>query len=51
MNVSGAGLQKILEVLSGWGVDAEREQGSFAEVGKEFPAVPQGGVLWVFGLD
>jgi alcohol dehydrogenase (cytochrome c) len=43
--------KQYIAVLSGWGVDAEREQGSLAEVGKEFPAVPQGGVLWVFGLD
>ena len=43
--------KQYIAVLSGWGVDAEREQGSLAEIGKEFPAVPQGGVLWVFGLE
>jgi alcohol dehydrogenase (cytochrome c) len=43
--------KQYIAVLSGWGVDAEREQASLAEIGKKFPAVPQGGVLWVFGLD
>jgi alcohol dehydrogenase (cytochrome c) len=44
------GGKQYVAVLSGWGVDAEREQASFAEIGKQFPRVPQGGVLWVFGL-
>ena len=43
--------KQYIAVLSGWGVDAEREQASLAEIGKKFPTVPQGGVLWVFGLD
>ena len=43
--------RQYIAVLSGWGVDAEREQALLAEIGKKFPAVPQGGVLWVFGLD
>ncbi|MFV2039887.1 MAG: PQQ-binding-like beta-propeller repeat protein, partial [Acidimicrobiales bacterium] len=43
--------KQYVAVLSGWGVDAEREQASLAEIGRSGPAVPQGGVLWVFGLD
>jgi alcohol dehydrogenase (cytochrome c) len=43
--------KQYIAVLSGWGVDAEGEQRKLAAVGKEFPVVPQGGVLWVFGLD
>ena len=43
--------KQYIAVLSGWGVDAAREQASLAKIGKKFPAVPQGGVLWVFGLD
>jgi alcohol dehydrogenase (cytochrome c) len=42
--------KQYVAVLSGWGVDAEREQALLAEIGKQFPRVPQGGVLWVFGL-
>ena len=38
-------------VLSGWGVDAERQQDAFRVLGKTDQVVPQGGVLWVFGLD
>ena len=43
--------KQYIAVLSGWGVDAEGEQKELAKVGMEFPGVPQGGVLWVFGLD
>lgn len=43
--------KQYIAVLSGWGVDAEREQASLKALGKTRRAVPQGGVLWVFGLD
>lgn len=43
--------RQYVAVLSGWGVDAEREQASLAAIGKTAPVVPQGGVLWVFGLE
>ncbi|MEE2784953.1 MAG: PQQ-dependent dehydrogenase, methanol/ethanol family [Pseudomonadota bacterium] len=42
--------KQYVAVLSGWGVDAEREHASLAEAGRPRPPVPQGGVLWVFGL-
>jgi alcohol dehydrogenase (cytochrome c) len=43
--------KQYIAVLSGWGVDAAGEQALLAKIGKKFPVVPQGGVLWVFGLD
>ncbi|MCZ6853108.1 MAG: PQQ-dependent dehydrogenase, methanol/ethanol family [Gammaproteobacteria bacterium] len=43
--------KQYIAVLSGWGVDAQRESASLAEIGKLDPVVPQGGVLWVFGLE
>jgi len=43
--------KQYVAVLSGWGVDAEREQSSLAQIGFVQKPVPQGGVLWVFGLD
>lgn len=43
--------KQYVAVLSGWGVDAERQQSSLAEIGFTQNVVPQGGVLWVFGLD
>ncbi|MEJ2090166.1 MAG: PQQ-binding-like beta-propeller repeat protein, partial [Gammaproteobacteria bacterium] len=42
--------KQYVAVLSGWGVDAEREQQMLAELGRPSTAVPQGGVLWVFGI-
>ncbi len=42
--------KQYIAVLSGWGVDAEREQESLRVIGRVGPTVPQGGVLWVFGL-
>ncbi len=43
--------KQYVAVLSGWGVDAARETASLARIGVHNPAVPQGGVLWVFGLE
>ena len=40
-----------IAVLSGWGVDAERQQQLLRTLGKTTVHVPQGGVLWVFGLE
>lgn len=45
------GGRQYIAVLSGWGVDAEREQDSLRALGKTDLVVPQGGVLWVFGLE
>ena len=42
--------KQYIAVLSGWGVDAQRESDSLARVGRPPQKVPQGGVLWVFGL-
>jgi|TARA_Y100000294_G_C8556617_1_gene337423 alcohol dehydrogenase (cytochrome c) len=42
---------QYVAVLSGWGVDAEREQEWMRVLGHSSVRVPQGGVLWVFGLD
>ena len=42
--------KQYVAVLSGWGVDAERQQDSFRVLGRTDEHVPQGGVLWVFGL-
>ncbi|MCE2424754.1 MAG: PQQ-dependent dehydrogenase, methanol/ethanol family, partial [Pseudomonadales bacterium] len=43
--------RQYVAVLSGWGVDAERQQQSLRDLGYTDLVVPQGGVLWVFGLD
>ncbi len=43
--------KQYIAVLSGWGVDAERQQQAFRDLGRTDQNVPQGGVLWVFGLD
>ena len=42
--------KQYVAVLSGWGVDAERQQDAFRTLGRTKRVVPQGGVLWVFGL-
>ena len=42
--------KQYVAVLSGWGVDAERQQDAFRVLGRTKRVVPQGGVLWVFGL-
>ena len=44
------GGRQYVAVLSGWGVDAERQQDAFRVLGRTDQVVPQGGVLWVFGL-
>ena len=44
------GGKQYIAVLSGWGVDAERQQNDFRRLGRTDRVVPQGGVLWVFGL-
>ena len=43
--------KQYVAVLSGWGVDAEREQAALQALGRTSVTVPQGGVLWVFGLE
>ena len=43
--------KQFIAVLSGWGVDAERESQSLRGLGRDAVIVPQGGVLWVFALD
>ncbi len=43
------GIQYVA-VLSGYGVDAEREQNRFNAIRDRQTYVPQGGVLWVFAL-
>ena len=43
--------KQYIAVLSGYGVDAEREQESLRVLGRSDLVVPQGGVLWVFGLE
>lgn len=43
--------RQYIAVLSGYGVDAEREQFAINEIRGESHHVPQGGVLWVFSLD
>ena len=43
--------KQYVAVLSGWGVDAEREQAALQGLGRTSVTVPQGGVLWVFGLE
>ena len=42
--------KQYVAVLSGWGVDAQRESDSLTRIGRPPQLVPQGGVLWVFGL-
>ena len=42
--------KQYVAVLAGWGVDAERQQEAFRVLGVTDKVVPQGGVLWVFGL-
>lgn len=41
---------QYVAVLSGWGVDAQREQNLINMVREKQTYVPQGGVLWVFAL-
>ena len=43
--------KQYVAVLSGYGVDAEREQEWLRMLGQSDIVVPQGGVLWVFALD
>lgn len=43
--------KQYIAVLSGYGVDAEREQDALRILGHSDLVVPQGGVLWVFTLD
>ncbi len=43
--------KQYIAVLSGYGVDAEREQEWLRSLGESDLVVPQGGVLWVFALD
>ena len=42
--------KQYIAVLAGYGVDAEREQAELRRLGRSTLEVPQGGVLWVFGL-
>ena len=42
--------RQYVAVVSGWGVDAERLQDWLRRLGRSDTVVPQGGVLWVFGL-
>ena len=42
--------RQYIAVVSGWGVDAERLQDWLRRLGRSDTVVPQGGVLWVFGL-
>ena len=42
--------KQYVAVLAGYGVDAERQQDNFRTLGRTELVVPQGGVLWVFGL-
>ncbi len=42
--------QQYIAVQSGWGVDAQRKQESLDKAYGTKTHVPQGGVLWVFGL-
>ena len=43
--------KQYIAVLSGYGVDAEREQDALRILGRSDLVVPQGGVLWVFALE
>ena len=45
------GGKQYVAVLSGYGVDAERQQEALRGLGQSDLVVPQGGVLWVFGLE
>ena len=42
--------QQFVAVQSGWGVDAQRMQGRLDTILNTKTEVPQGGVIWVFGL-
>ena len=42
--------RQYIAVVSGWGVDAERLQDWLRRLGRSDTVVPQGGVVWVFGL-
>ena len=42
--------RQYIAVLSGWGVDAQRKQDYLNKARGTNVQVPQGGVLWVFGL-
>ena len=42
--------KQYVAVLAGYGVDAERQQDNLRTLGRTERVVPQGGVLWVFGL-
>ena len=42
---------QYVAVLSGWGVDAQREQNLINMVREKQTYVPQGGVLWVFAIE
>jgi alcohol dehydrogenase (cytochrome c) len=41
---------QYIAVQSGWGVDAQRMQGSLDDARGTKTDVPQGGVIWVFAL-
>ncbi|MEM7468555.1 MAG: PQQ-dependent dehydrogenase, methanol/ethanol family [Pseudomonadota bacterium] len=43
--------KQYIAVLAGWGVDAERKQNFLDKAFGTKTHVPQGGVLWVFGLE
>ena len=42
--------KQYVAVQSGWGVDAQRKQDFLDQAFGTHTQVPQGGVLWVFGL-
>ena len=42
--------RQFVAVQSGWGVDAQRNQGALDRIRGFTHHVPQGGVLWVFAL-
>ena len=42
--------KQYIAVMSGWGVDAQRKQDFLNKAFDKQTHVPQGGVLWVFGL-
>ncbi len=44
------GGRQYIAVLSGWGVDAAREQGAIDRARGTHTETPQGGVVWVFAL-
>ena len=41
---------QYVAVQSGWGVDAQRMQGALDDIRGAKTDVPQGGVIWVFGV-